>query len=300
MSGSHVGRVASLLSVVLVLAGSDVMAQESFAPDRSFDSNGVRIRYIEQGQGAPIVLIHGYTGTLERHWVNSGVFTDLAKRYRVIALDCRGHGRSDKPTTADAYGVEMARDVVRLLDHLDIGRAHVVGFSMGAFIAGYLATNNADRLLSATFVAHHPLRKWTAADKTEAEASAIDLESETPFRRLILAVASPDAPPSEGDVRKLSQGLAAANSPSGLAAYHRGLHGLVVTDTAVAAIQLPVLGIIGSRDPSLEGMHELKMILPALSLAVVDGAEHGGDRGVLRHPAFLEKLRSFLSLKPEA
>lgn len=101
-------------------------------PDTFFDSKGVRIRFIEQGQGAPIVLIHGYTGTLERHWINPGVFTDLSKDHRVIAIDCRGHGKSGKPADPKAYGPEMGQDIVRLLDHLKISRAHVVGFSMGA------------------------------------------------------------------------------------------------------------------------------------------------------------------------
>src|SRR5436190_17147545 len=92
------------------------------------DSNGVRIRYVDQGQGPPVVLIHGYTGNLERHWINPGVFTELARDHRVIALDCRGHGKSDKPHSPGSYGVEMGKDIVKLLDHLKISRAHIVGF----------------------------------------------------------------------------------------------------------------------------------------------------------------------------
>ena len=101
-------------------------------PDQFFDSNGVRIRYVEQGQGPAIVLMHGYTGTLDRHFVANGVFANLAKDYRVIAIDLRGHGKSGKPHDPKAYGEEMARDVVRLLDHLKIPRAHVLGYSLGA------------------------------------------------------------------------------------------------------------------------------------------------------------------------
>ena len=51
--------------------------------------------------------------------------------YRVIALDCRGHGQSGKPQDPGQYGLEMVRDVVRLLDHLNVERAHVVGYAMG-------------------------------------------------------------------------------------------------------------------------------------------------------------------------
>ena len=99
----------------------------------------------------------------------------------MIALDCRGHGKSGRPDNPTAYGAEMGRDVVRLLDHLKIQRAHIVGFSMGAFIAGHLLTTDADRFLSATFVGHHAVRTWTAADEQESEASARDLEATRHF-----------------------------------------------------------------------------------------------------------------------
>ena len=89
-------------------------------PDQFFDFNGVRIRYVEQGQGPAIVLMHGMTGTLDRHFLANGVFANLAQDHRVIAIDLRGHGKSGKPYDPRAYGEEMARDVVRLLDHLKI------------------------------------------------------------------------------------------------------------------------------------------------------------------------------------
>jgi pimeloyl-ACP methyl ester carboxylesterase len=94
---------------------------------------------------------------------------------------------SGKPTNPGAYGAEMGKDIIRLLDHVKIRRAHIVGFSMGAIIAGYLLTTDADRFLSTTLVGHPAVRTWTAADEQKAEASARDLESDTPFRSLILS-----------------------------------------------------------------------------------------------------------------
>jgi pimeloyl-ACP methyl ester carboxylesterase len=70
--------------------------------------------------------------------VRSGVFAKLAANYHVIALDCRGFGQSGKPHDPAQYGVEMGLDVIRLLDHLRINTAHVVGYSMGAHIAAHL------------------------------------------------------------------------------------------------------------------------------------------------------------------
>ncbi len=271
----------------------------SAAPqDRFFNSDGVRIRYVEQGQGTPVLLIHGYIGNAERHWINPGIFANLAYDYRVIAIDCRGHGKSDKPTNPRDYGAVMGKDIIRLLDHLKIRRAHIVGFSMGAIIAGHLLTTDADRFLSATLVGHHAVRKWTAADKQEAEANARDLESDTPFRLLILGIWPPDQPPpSEDEIRKRSQAMVAGNDPKALAAYHRGRSTLLVTDAEITRVRTPTLGIIGSADPALTGMQELKTVMPALSLVVVDGATHGGERGVLRHPQFQAALREFLAAR---
>jgi pimeloyl-ACP methyl ester carboxylesterase len=90
------------------------------AEDRFFESNGVKIRYTVTGQGEPVVLIHGFTANIETQWALPGVIKALAADYQVIALDNRGHGKSDKPHDAKKYGAEMVEDAVRLLDHLKI------------------------------------------------------------------------------------------------------------------------------------------------------------------------------------
>src|SRR5262245_8695747 len=104
----------------------------ALSEDRFFESNGVKIRYVVEGQGEAVLLIHGVSADLERNWGGPGVFGALSKNYRTIAYDNRGHGKSDKPYDPTKYGKEMVEDAARLLDHLDIKRAHVVGYSMGA------------------------------------------------------------------------------------------------------------------------------------------------------------------------
>jgi pimeloyl-ACP methyl ester carboxylesterase len=291
MRSKQKGRYGFQFGVMLLTVGA---LQASHPREGFFDSSGVSIRFVEQGQGPAVVLLHGYTGTGDRHWINTGVFGDLVRDYRVIAMDARGHGMSGKPREASAYGAEMSRDVVRLLDHLGIGHAHVVGFSMGAFVAAHLMVTQPDRLISVTLVAHHPIGAWTSADEQEAEASARDLESETPFRALITAIAPPDTRPSEEEIRRLSAVMTAANDPKALAAYHRGLRTLAVTDADLRAVRVPVLAVIGSEDPTTPRMRELGHALPHLSLNVVEGATHGGERGILRRAEFLTALRAFL------
>ena len=293
-------RALSVALCLSVLGASRalVAAEESGPPDRFFDSGGVRIRYLEAGTGPPVVLIHGYTGTIERHWVAPGIFGDLAKDHRVIAFDCRGHGKSGKPMDPRNYGAEMGRDVVRLLDHLRIRRAHLVGYSMGAMIAGRLLTTDPDRFLTVTFIGHHPLRRWTAADQDQAEAAARELEGGTPFRSLILGISPRDRPPpTEDEIRSLSQRLASTNDVHALAAYHRALRALVVDEKELAASRVPTLAIIGSADSNLTDLKELQKVMPRMKTVVVEGATHGGDRGILRRPESLSALRQFLDEK---
>ncbi len=134
----------TLVCSLLVLPGG------LHAEEATFDSNGVKIRYLVEGEGEPVLLIHGFVVNKELQWGLPGTIKALAKDHRVIALDNRGHGKSGKPTDPKKYGMEMVEDAVRLLDHLKIKKAHVVGYSMGAVITAKLMVTHPDRLLSAT------------------------------------------------------------------------------------------------------------------------------------------------------
>ena len=113
--------------LLLALGAYFLSPNADAAEERFFNSAGIRIRYIEEGRGEPVVLVHGYTSDAETQWTRTSVLQALAARYRVIALDARGHGSSGKPHDSAQYGPEMGFDILRLLDHLDIARAHIVG-----------------------------------------------------------------------------------------------------------------------------------------------------------------------------
>ncbi len=141
------------------LAGAVLMAALAWPgtllaadPPRSerFDSSGVQIHCLLAGQGEPVVLIHGLNASAEMNWNLPGVIAELAKDHQVIALDLRGHGRSDKPRNEDAYGVAVVEDVVRLLDHLHIKRAHIVGYSLGGMVTMKLMVMHPERVTSGT------------------------------------------------------------------------------------------------------------------------------------------------------
>ncbi len=119
----------------------------------SFDSDGVRIAYLDEGHGDPILLIHGFASNVATNWVDAQWVRTLTQDgRRVVALDNRGHGRSEKLYDPARYGApEMAEDAIRLLNHLSIDRVDVMGYSMGARIAAFLAFAHPDRVRSIVF-----------------------------------------------------------------------------------------------------------------------------------------------------
>lgn len=118
------------------------------APAASFDSGGVPIAYTIEGKGSPVILIHGLYSSADINWRLPGTIRTLAANRQVIAFDARGHGRSGKPESQQAYGIELAEDVVRLMDHLGLRTAHIAGYSMGGMIAMKLVTRHPDRVRS--------------------------------------------------------------------------------------------------------------------------------------------------------
>lgn len=118
----------------------------------SFIHDGFEIAYIdrkpEHGAGEPVLLIHGFSSSYSVNWVTPGWVKALTEAgYRAIAFDNRGHGRSTKSYDEASYRpLAMAEDGVGLLDHLNVERAHIFGYSMGARISAQLAIAHPDRV----------------------------------------------------------------------------------------------------------------------------------------------------------
>ncbi|MEK6324062.1 MAG: alpha/beta hydrolase [Acidobacteriota bacterium] len=133
----------------LLLTASAIFAADGKPVEADMmTSDGVKIHYYVMGKGTPVVLIHGYTGTAWGNWFSNGIAQALARKHMVVALDCRNHGKSDKPV---ANGPGKAQDVVELMDHLKIKRAHIHGYSMGGGITAQLLAMIPDRMITASF-----------------------------------------------------------------------------------------------------------------------------------------------------
>ncbi|HEY7179778.1 MAG TPA: alpha/beta hydrolase [Blastocatellia bacterium] len=179
--------------------------------DGMFDANGVNLHYIVQGEGESVVLIHGLRSSARMNWQMPGIVGLLSKKYKVIAVDMPGHGESDKPANEDAYGLELVEDVVRLLDHLKIRKAHIVGYSMGGMIAIKFMATHQERTLSGVVGGMGWLR----------EGSPLQMI----WERL----------PDRGGI-----------TPPACA---RSLGKLAVTEAELKSIRVPVVVIVGDRDP---------------------------------------------------
>jgi pimeloyl-ACP methyl ester carboxylesterase len=279
-------RCFILFSPVVLLTALIAQAEDQF-----FDSAGVKIHYVIEGSGEPVLLIHGFTIDLERQWRAPGVIAALAKDRKVIAYDNRGHGKSDKPHDPKQYGLEMVEDAVRLLDHLQIKRANVVGYSMGATITNNLLTIHPERLISATLGG--AAAKLEESDEPNLdEQFAEDIESGRGMTRLAQFLTPPGRPlPTEEQLKAINAGFYGRNDAKALAAVIRGMRDLNVAEAKAKANQLPVLALIGSLDPLTGRVEKMGAKLTGMSTIIIEGADHMTTPG---RPEFAKELIGFL------
>lgn len=274
-----------------------VIASSARAEEGHFDSGGVKLHYVVEGQGEPVLLIHGFAGNIFVQWRLPGILRSLADDYQVIAYDNRGHGRSDKPHDPEMYGMEMVEDAVRLLDHLQIERAHVVGYSMGAFIAAKLVTMYPDRVLSVTLGgAGWPKEDDPRVRLLDEVAESLDRgEGIAP----LLEFLTPDgrSKPTQEQLSGLNQVLKLTNDAKALAAAIRSMKELAVEEEELRANPVPALAIVGEIDPLKATVDELARSMANLEVVVLPGADH---ISAYFRPEFAAKLKEFLARQSQS
>lgn len=279
----------------LALAGFMPSLPARAAEERFFDSAGARLRFLEEGRGEPVLLIHGYTTNTERQWVQSGVFPALSEKYRVISLDARGHGKSAKPHDRAAYGPEMGRDLIRLMDHLNIRRAHIAGYSMGAHIVAQLAVMQPDRFVTLTLGGAAGRLGWTVEDQRRVDEESAEMDQGLLRSQFLRLWPKDRPPPTEAEIRADSERRLAGQDPRALAAVRRSNPDQVITLQALSAIPMPTLGIVGTADPYLRDFERLKAAMPTLDLVTIPGASHGSAPAA---PEFKAAMLRFLAAHP--
>lgn len=277
-----------VLAVAFHAAAGSLQAQQ--VEDQFFDSDGVSIRYIEKGEGEPVVLIHGFCANLDVMWLLPGMVDGLAKEYRVIAIDCRGHGKSGKPHDAAKYGEEMVADVIRLLDHLKIEKAHLLGYSMGGMITFKLMTDHPERVLSALPCGFGWAPK-VEGDHLMMEQLAVALEEHGSIRPLMEYLEAGDAVVDEAQFEQVDQMIRLMNDTKALAAVARGMADLRPDEDKLKTNAVPALAIVGSEDPLHEGAESMIDRMPELEVRIIDGGDH---MTTFTNPEFMQSILVFL------
>ncbi len=252
--------------------------------------DGVRIHYSEQGKGEPVILVHGFAVNSDLNWRWVGVSHALARHYRVISFDNRGHGLSGKPHDPARYGMEMVEDVVRLMDYLKIPRAHVVGYSLGGYITLKLMTMHPDRLISAAPCAAGWERREGENMRRLGEM-ADGLEHGEGFKPILRALDPKEDPFADLRVLTVDACLRYINDTQAMAAAVRSISALEVTEAQLRANRIPALTIVGSDDPLKKGVDALTVTLTNHRMVVLKGANH---HSAIKRPRFSKELKKFL------
>jgi pimeloyl-ACP methyl ester carboxylesterase len=247
---------------------------------QTFDSDGVRLAFIDEGNGDPVLLIHGFASSVRTNWIEPGWVNLLTGRgFRVVAFDNRGHGESEKLYDRALYSAPlMAEDARRLMDHLAIPRADVMGYSMGARIAAFLALKHPERVRSAVFggLGGNMVRPMagTGPIAHALEAASID-DVKNPTARTFRAFAEKTG----GDLQALAACIRGSREP--------------ITREMVASLVCPVLVATGTEDVIGGSAEELASLIPGAEALPIPRRDHMlavGDRvykdGVL---AFLQR-----------
>jgi pimeloyl-ACP methyl ester carboxylesterase len=248
----------------------------------SFDSDGVEIAFIDEGEGEPLLLIHGFASKIAANWVDPGWVRTLTQSgRRVIAYDNRGHGKSDKLYDPDVYGAPlMAEDGRRLLDHLGIMRADVLGYSMGARIAAFLTLAHPERVRGLILgglginmvrgvVGSGPIAKALEAPRIE------DVTNDTArsFRAF--------AEQTKSDLKALAACIRGPREK--------------ITPERLATIAVPTLIAVGSNDVIAGSGAELATLIPGAQFLDIPGRDHMRAVG---DATFKQGVLDFLTRRP--
>jgi pimeloyl-ACP methyl ester carboxylesterase len=227
----------------------------------SFHNGPVEIAYLDEGEGEPIVLVHGFASTKNVNWVYPTWVSELRKGgRRVIALDNRGHGESEKLYDIADYSIPiMAGDVTALLDHLEIPRADIMGYSLGGRMAAWLALNRPERLRSAIL----------------AGIGMAMIEGGGPGENVALALEASSLDDVTDPVGRTFRAFAdqTRSDRKALAACLRGSRGLM-SEQEAARIAVPVLIAVGTKDEVAGSAHALGDIISGSDVLDIPDRDH--------------------------
>lgn len=243
-------------------------------------AKGVRIHYEDSGSGEPVVFLHGALIDAATNWRSTcDALNPLS--YRTITPDLRGHGKSEKLDQPAAYGRALYEDVIALLDHLSIPAAHVAGYSLGGKLALRMASEYPERVKSLIVGGE----AWTKAEEMpdgEMYASAF----------LAAKSISKVVDPEYMMPREMRELIDRNDLPAVLALCRSNWQEIVVDETELARLSIPVRFIVGALDPEREKLPRLRKLLP--NAEIVELPKVGHNEAFLA-PGFADAVVDFLN-----
>jgi pimeloyl-ACP methyl ester carboxylesterase len=249
-------------------------------------NDGLKIHYEVEGRGEPLVLYHGLTGSGER-WRDTGYTAGLGDSYRLILIDARGHGKSDKPNGQDAYGRRrQATDVEAVLDELNIDVTRFWGHSMGGDVALTLGRHHADRVCALVVTGYSP---FAAEGEEAAEMSAWATDLQGGMEGFVTGYERRHGPlPDDARKRWL------VNDSAALAACVASM--IAESDGSQVAdlpfIQKPVMLLVGTEEPFFNEARDTAKLLPHGTFVALEGLDH--VQTFFRSDLVLPAVRDFL------
>ena len=252
------------------------------------DNDGVRIHYGVEGEGPPLVLCHGLSQSLE-FWRILGYVEALKRNYRLILIDARGHGNSDKPHDPEAYSYElMVADVVTVLDALNIEKAHYLGYSMGGYMGWLIGKHAPDRFHSLIIGGSSPLEQDPdAPDPTIDWFKSLFKQGNETVLTTYETMMGVEFPPEAKEVLM-------NNDPEALIAVLSIFKEQVDYDETIANATLPCLIYNGEADPHDANTKKSMDKLPNATFVTLPGLDHFA--GFMRSDLVLPHIQKFLEI----
>jgi pimeloyl-ACP methyl ester carboxylesterase len=253
-----------------------------------FDSDGIKIHYLDQGHGAPVLMIHGFGSSAEEHWVKTGMVERIARRARAVAYDARGHGHSDKPHDPARYGLaNMRADAIRLLDHLKIPRTRMIGYSMGGRITLEVLMHAPERLSAIVLGGYGEGGQIATPGQRHRIAAALLAEDPAVIEDVLARRFRRGAERNGKDLRALAACIGAEETTDARS---------TLDHQALQRASLPVLIATGDKDTIAGDPRPLAGWFRDARVVVMDGADHVSAQSDPRfHQAVEDFLRRFPS-----
>jgi len=249
----------------------------------NFQSENIEIAYADYGDGPPVVLVHGFASNGRVNWVDTGwVSTLVESGFRAITIDNRGHGQSQKLYDPAFYSARtMAHDVANLIEHLGLGRANLLGYSMGARISAFTALDAPEKVRTVTFggLGINMIRGLSDSSEIIKGLEAPTLKEITHKTGRQFRIF---AEHTGSDLKALASCMAASRTR--------------ISESDVGKISAPALVAVGSEDDIGGAPEPLAALLPKGEALIIDRRDHMRATG---DPQFKKGVLSFLERENE-